>query len=133
MSRSSVNLHLAKLEEMGLVERRVSVDPGTKRQRPTDYILAISDDDSPESETETRPQDVVVPGPKNEHGSVSENEADPCPKNGESRVRILDTKNHGKEPGIEPPPLTPKGGRGRGISRFGVSENVARRVMEGRR
>lgn len=135
MSRSTLNLHLSKLEEIGLIKRHATLDPKTKKQRPTHYTLAMdapesdgqqrqSDGENPVSENETRAQDVAVPGPELGHGSVSENGAEPCPKNRHSRVRKSDSKNLGKEPGIEPPPLAPRGGRGRGPSRFGVSKEV---------
>lgn len=91
MSRSTVNLHLDKLCKMGLIKRVTSIDPQTKRQRPTHYILAL--DGAFEN---------ADPCPKNEHGAVSENQTDPCPKNEQSRVRKMDTKNPVREPGKEP-------------------------------
>lgn len=112
MSRSTLNLHLSKLEDLGLITRHDEVDPKTKRQRPTSYTLAIPEPksggengtdmpDQAESENRTRTQDVVVPSPKTGHGAVSENRTDPCPKNSQSRVRISDTiENLGREPGI---------------------------------
>lgn len=99
MSRSTLNLHLGKLEGLGLIERHDSVDPQTKRQRPTSYTLAISEGHNSVSENKTRAQDVVDPSPEIGHGAVSENRADPCPKNEQSRVRNSDTKeNLGREP-----------------------------------
>lgn len=91
MSRSTVNLHLSKLCDLGLIKRVVSIDPNTKRQRPTHYLLAL--DGAFEN---------AEPCPKTEHGAVSENQTDPCPKNEQSRVRISDTKNPVREPGKEP-------------------------------
>lgn len=91
MSRSTVNLHLDKLCQLGLIKRVASVDPKTRRQRPTHYLLAL--DGALENED---------PCPKPEHGAVSENQTDPCPKNDQSRVRKSDTKNPVREPGKEP-------------------------------
>lgn len=132
MSRSTVNIHLDKLESLGLVRRVTSVDPQTKKQRPTTYVLAFDDPDKTVSENQTRTQDVGVdtqdvaePCPKTGHGAVSEKTEKPCPDFGQSRVRNPDTKNLGREPGIEPTPLTPRE-RGGGRRKFGVPENVIR-------
>lgn len=128
MSRSTVNIHLDKLEEIGLIRRVSSVDPTTRKQRPTSYILAFDDPQKTVSENKTRPQDVdsstpdiAVPCPKTGHGSVSENKTIPCPDFGQSRVRNPDTKNLGREPGIKNTPLSPQGGPRR---KSGVPENV---------
>ncbi len=106
MSRSTLNLHLDKLEEMGLIQRHSDVDPGTKRQRPTHYTLAMDAPAEPKAVSENRTraaQDVVEPCPKTGHGAVSEKPAEPCPNFGESRVLKSDTiENPGKEPGREP-------------------------------
>ncbi|MGC9457825.1 MAG: helix-turn-helix domain-containing protein [Halothiobacillaceae bacterium] len=135
MSRSTLNLHLRKLEDVGLIKRHSTVDPSTKRQRPTHYTLAMDGGEqrAPEprdgigkadSENRTRQQHLAVSSPKTGHGAASENPPDPCPKKRQSRVRKSDTKNHGREPGTEPTPQPPKGGRRREASRFGVSEEV---------
>lgn len=109
MSRSTVNLHLEKLERAGLLRRVQTIDPLTKKQRPTHYELAlegaiqpVSENRTPPQDVESRPQDVAQPCPKTGHGAVSENRTDPCPKNEHSRVRNSDTKNLGREPGKEP-------------------------------
>lgn len=107
MSRSTLNLHLDKLEEAGLIRRIVTVEDTTKRQQPTHYVLAM-DDEKPVSEKKTRTQyvdqpslDIAEPCPKTGHGAVSEKQPEPCPDFGKSRVRISDTykRNPGKEPG----------------------------------
>ncbi|UXU75533.1 MULTISPECIES: helix-turn-helix domain-containing protein [unclassified Paracoccus (in: a-proteobacteria)] len=41
MSRRSVNRHLNELEQRGLIRREERIDPRTKRQRPTRYVLAF--------------------------------------------------------------------------------------------
>ena len=89
MSRSTLNVHLGRLEAMGLIERITSIDPRTKRQLPTAYRLAMDTDIEPVAE----PQDVVAP--------VSGKSPKPCPENRQSRVRNPDT-NPVREPGREP-------------------------------
>ena len=70
MSRSTLNVHLGRLEAMGLIERITSIDPRTKRQLPTAYRLAMDTDIEPVAE----PQDVVAP--------VSGKSPKPCPESG---------------------------------------------------
>lgn len=90
MSRSTLNLHLDKLEELGLIRREQSIDDATKKQRPTRYFFAFEDDEKSVSENRTR-----------EAKAVSEKQQKPCPKNGDSRVLKSDT-NSVREPVIEP-------------------------------
>lgn len=115
MSRSTLNLHLAELERRGLIQRIQRLDERTKRQVSTFYRLAF-DGPFPGSENRTRtidvgeaPQYVVCAvsdietrsGSENRTRSVSEKQAEPCPKNRDFRVRISDT-NPVREPGREP-------------------------------
>ncbi|WP_277022220.1 helix-turn-helix domain-containing protein [Paracoccus hibiscisoli] len=101
MSRSTLNLQLAKLEEMGLLRRHSSIDERTKRQRPTQYILLMDGPPkgSRNDESRVRKSDNAVS--ENGTRSVSEKQAEPCPKNDESRVRKSDT-NPVREPLNEP-------------------------------
>lgn len=89
MSRSTVNLHLNKLEELGLIKRVASRDFATNRQLPTQYILAFEYDFTAEK--------AVSDNCKQDAKAVSENEQKPCPKNDESRVLNSDT-NPVREP-----------------------------------
>lgn len=105
MSRSTLNLHLEKLEWLGLIRRITSIDESTKRQRPTHYVLALDDAEIAVSENKTQTQglvqsslDIVEPCPKIGHGAVSENQQNPCPNFDDYRVRKSDTKNPVKEP-----------------------------------
>lgn len=94
MSRSTVNLHLAALEERGLIRRSTAMDDRTKRQRPTRYVLMLDAQAVYEIRTQTMSE--------NETRAVSELVSDfpePCPKNGESRVRNSDS-NLGREPSV---------------------------------
>jgi len=86
MSRASVNRHLRKLEDAGLVQRVRRIDPRTKKQLNTFYRLSF-DSDFSVSQDDTRP--------------VSQTEPEPCLKSAESRVSNCDT-NPVREPGKEP-------------------------------
>jgi len=107
MSRSTLNLHLAKLEELGLIQRHEDVDERTKRQRPTHYTLAMDDPNEAQAVSENKTRAVS----EIRTHAVSDFRPEPCPKSDESRVRNPDTiENPGKEPGKEP-------GRSRASSR----------------
>lgn len=94
VNRDTVNAHLASLEEMGLIRRVRSVDPQTRRQRPTRYKLAFEDDfelpegGKPEPEGGANPVSEIPTQPAK---AVSEKPAEPCRKNTESRVGNSDT------------------------------------------
>jgi hypothetical protein len=127
ISRSTLNDHIGQLEAVGLLRRVPRIDPVTKRQLPTRYILCFEPGFTPAD---------VVPCPKIGHGdkTVRENPAvadgcgpdalakpepcpdsghgvdteavsgfcpDPCPENGQSRVRNPDT-NLVREPLSKP-------------------------------
>ncbi|MBZ0130237.1 MAG: helix-turn-helix domain-containing protein [Rhodobacteraceae bacterium] len=123
ISRSTLNLHLDQLEATGLLRRVPSIDPVTKRQKPTRYILGfeigyvpdgtdpcpnsghgpLPFDEECRSAAETPPETVNAdqPCPETGHGAVSDFYPDPCPKNSQSRVRNPDT-NLVREPLREP-------------------------------
>lgn len=108
VSRSTLNLHLDELEEAGLIRRVKAIDPATKRQQNTRYILAFETDFIPNEEKPcpktghgTATEHRLEPCPNTGHGAVSEKTVEPCPKSGESRVRISDT-NLVREPLREP-------------------------------
>ena len=127
ISRSTLNDHLGQLEAVGLLRRVPRLDPVTKRQLPTRYILGFEPGFTPvavvpcpeighgEDEgaeigamAEGSPLDAAadaLPCPDFGHGDearpVSDFPADPCPENAESRVRISDT-NPVREPLSKP-------------------------------
>lgn len=103
LSRSALNRHLDELERLGLIRREQRQDRTTKRQQSTLYFFAF--------ETAAKTQDVVVPCPETKHGTVSRKAQEPCPENGESRVRNQDT-NLVKEPVIEPQGAQAREGEG---------------------
>ncbi|QCP87862.1 helix-turn-helix domain-containing protein [Cereibacter sphaeroides] len=144
ISRSTLNGHLGQLEAVGLLRRVPRLDPVTKRQLPTRYILgfepgfipvtavprpeighgeaegAESNDDAGLSPLDDGSD--ALPCPDFGHGScagaVSDFPAEPCPENPESRVRISDT-NPVREP-LSKPVKEEEGAQ----AREGVSDEV---------
>lgn len=84
ISRASLNTHLDKLEQAGLIRRERRLDNDTKRQRTTRYFLGFEEDFA------------LKPCPDSGHGSGAE----PCPDFTKSRVQNLDTNPVSKEPVI---------------------------------
>ena len=127
ISRSTLNEHLALLETASLIRRVQRLNPGTKRQMPTRYILAFEpgfaqdrptpcpeighggdrQDDMPFSspentvENSASPVDTLTPCPETGRGAVSEIRPKPCPENASSRVRNPDS-NLVREPVSKP-------------------------------
>lgn len=127
ISRSTLNEHLARLEASGLLRRVPRIDPATKRQMATRYILGFEEGfasggavPSPKtsdgetsvyggrehvSESPSQADARVEPCPETTHGDparpVSGFCPDLCPENAQSRVRNLDT-NLVREPLREP-------------------------------
>jgi hypothetical protein len=127
ISRSTLNDHLGQLEAVGLLRRVPRLDPVTKRQLPTRYILGFEPGFTPvavvpcpesghgENEGAERIDDADVcdvdgtadalPCPDFGHGNgaeaVSDFPAEPCPENAPSRVRNPDT-NLVREPLSKP-------------------------------
>ncbi|MGP9805979.1 helix-turn-helix domain-containing protein [Paracoccus sp. NSM] len=127
ISRSTLNDHLGQLEAVGLLRRVQRLDPVTKRQLPTRYILGFEpgftsvavvprpeighgDGDGAEIADKAEGSAVhaaadALPCPDFGHGdegeAVSEFPGNPCPENAESRVRNPDT-NPVREPLSKP-------------------------------
>ena len=127
ISRSTLNDHIGQLEATGLLRRIPRIDPKTKRQLPTRYILGFEPGfipadvvPCPETGHGCSPQGLDVetaaeiapiaansvgPRPDLGHGidakPVSGFCPDPCPENGQSRVRNPDT-NLVREPLSKP-------------------------------
>ena len=101
VSRSQLNVHLAELEDVGLIKRQRRVDPRTKRQLRTRYLLGFEDDFGKEPldpEQGLRPETghgfedagadlFAEPGPEIRHGPGPESGHG----NGKSRVRNPDS------------------------------------------
>ena len=97
ISRAGLNTHLAKLEQRGLLRRVRRIDPITKRQMSTRYILGFEEEfappprgDSGPETSEIRPFDMANPCPESGHGGRGEkanvnsdfsnnSASDPCP------------------------------------------------------
>ncbi|MDV7202257.1 helix-turn-helix domain-containing protein [Roseovarius sp. 10] len=127
ISRSTLNDHLTLLESAGLIRRVQRLNPSTKRQMPTRYILAFEPGftqdravpgpktghgfdathtgEAEDSEITAISKDNAVDNPhlcpKSTHGAVSDFDPDPCPENADSRVRNPDS-NLVREPVKEP-------------------------------
>ncbi|AMY71301.1 helix-turn-helix domain-containing protein [Frigidibacter mobilis] len=127
ISRSTLNDHLGQLEAVGLLRRVSRIDPVTKRQLPTRYILGFEPGFTPAKPTPCPESghghdaarkcsdaalDLAInapagalPCPESGHGSgaraVSDFCPEPCPENGQSRVRNPDT-NLVREPLSKP-------------------------------
>ena len=127
ISRSTLNEHLDHLEAEKLLRRVPRIDPVTKRQMPTRYILMFEDDFAPHDpepcpetghgvspvgydaetacEIAATPANSTEPCPEIAHGIAAEPVSgicpDPCPEKAESRVRNPDT-NLVREPLSKP-------------------------------
>ena len=127
ISRSTLNEHLAQLEVGGLLRRVPRLDPVTKRQLPTRYILGFEPGFTPADVipcpeighgdwalghgVETAPEYdstnaiPAEPCPEITHGNPAEAVSgiclEPCPENDQSRVRNPDT-NLVREPLSKP-------------------------------
>jgi hypothetical protein len=127
ISRSTLNDHIGQLEAAGLLRRIPRIDPATKRQLPTRYILCFEPGFTPadvvpcpeigHGDNTLRENPSVADGcgpetladpdpcPNSGHGidaqAVSGFCPEPCPENGQSRVRNPDT-NLVREPLSKP-------------------------------
>ncbi|OUS03988.1 hypothetical protein A9Q96_16915 [Rhodobacterales bacterium 52_120_T64] len=104
ISRSTLNLHLIRLESAGLLRRMTRINPVSKRQMSTRYFLGFEDDYPTKSGGKTpdpEPQYAEKPCLVSGHGAVSDLEPEPCPKNSDYRVLNSDT-NPVREPLREP-------------------------------
>lgn len=110
MARSGVNLVLRQLENAGLISRHQSVDPKTRKQRPTRYMLAFEKGFKPRDPDQCLPGvspptpcpdtghgNTPEPCPDTGHGPVSTFPPEPCPLSGQSRV-LLSGHKPVKEP-----------------------------------
>ena len=124
ISRAGLNTHLVLLERIGLLRRGRRIDPASKRQMSTRYILGFEDDfgtgpgnlasESPcpesghgsdgEDKSDNSALDADArkkPCPDSRHGAVSRKQPEPCPEKRQSRVQKLDT-NSVREPLSKP-------------------------------
>ena len=120
ISRAGLNTHLDLLERVGLLRRERRIDPATKRQMSTRYILGFEDDfgpgpenlatESPCPDSGHRPdgedksdnsafdaEACKKPCPDSRHGAVSRKPPEPWAEKRQCRVQNLDT-NSVREP-----------------------------------
>jgi len=137
MSRATINRHLNDLEEAGLLNRVQRINPVTKKQLSTHYVLALDFAAPPiiefaVSQTATRDLPVQTENVEPDRVSdcdtvpVSQKTAIPCLKKGHSRVSNCDT-NPVIEPVREPSPYPPLEKKA-AVSRFGVSAGVLKKL-----
>lgn len=108
VSRRTVGSALDSLEEKGLIRRERRVDPRTRRQMTTRYILAFEPEFTQEPCAEsahgaegTEKEQEAGPCAESAHGSRVQSATEPCAIHDESRVQILHT-NLVREPLREP-------------------------------
>ena len=81
VSRSGLNNHLAHLERCGLMRRERRIDPISKRQMSTRYILGFEDGFTP----------VVSAAATRSPADIGSAEEKPCPNSGHGSGHLLDT------------------------------------------
>ncbi|WLR92927.1 helix-turn-helix domain-containing protein [Shinella zoogloeoides] len=87
--RSTLNVYLKELEDMGLIVREQRREKGSNRMDRTRYRFPFEPDFPAKTEEK--------PGPDSGHGPVSRNRPEPSPENGKSHVQNLDS-NPVREP-----------------------------------
>lgn len=96
ISRASLNVHLEKLEQAGLIRRERRHSEGAHRRQSTRYFLAFEPEFSAQAELPLAAENRPDPCPDSRHG----NRQKPCPDFAKSRVQNLDTNPVSKEPVI---------------------------------
>ncbi len=150
ISRSTLNEHLGQLEAVGLLRRVPRLDPVTKRQLPTRYILGFEPGFTPVAgspcpeighgedegaeigdgadvcEVDGMANSLPCPdfGHGDDAGAVSDFPENPCPEKAESRVRISDT-NPVREP-LSKPVKEEEGAQ----AREAISDEVFRDLLD---
>jgi hypothetical protein len=96
ISRASLNVHLDKLEQAGLIRRERRHSEGAHRRQSTRYFLAFEPEFSTHEELPLGAENRPDPCPESRHG----NRQKPCPDFAKSHVQNLDTNPVSKEPVI---------------------------------
>lgn len=96
ISRASLNTHLAKLEQAGLIRRERRHSEGAHRRQSTRYFLAFEPEFSAQAELPLDSKSEADPCPESRHGNGQK----PCPDFAKSHVQNLDTNLVSKEPVI---------------------------------
>ena len=96
ISRASLNTHLDKLEQAGLIRRERRHSEGAHRRQSTRYFLAFEPEFSAQAELPLAAENRPDPCPDSRHGKGQK----PCPDFAKSHVQNLDTNLVSKEPVI---------------------------------
>lgn len=96
ISRASLNTHLDKLEQAGLIRRERRHSEGAHRRQSTRYFLAFEPEFSAQAELPFAAENRPDPCPESRHGNGQK----PCPDFAKSHVQNLDTNLVSKEPVI---------------------------------
>ncbi len=96
ISRASLNTHLDKLEQAGLIRRERRHSEGAHRRQSTRYFLAFEPEFSAQAELPLAAENRPDPCPESRHGNGQK----PCPDFAKSHVQNLDTNHVSKEPVI---------------------------------
>jgi hypothetical protein len=94
ISRASLNVHLDKLEQAGLIRRERRHSEGAHRRQSTRYFLAFEPEFSAQVELPLDPRNRPFPCPESRHGKGQK----PCPDFAKRHVQNLDTNLVSKEP-----------------------------------
>jgi len=96
ISRASLNTHLDKLEQAGLIRRERRHSEGAHRRQSTRYFLGFEPEFSAQPELPLGAEKGPDPCPESRHGNGQK----PCPDLAKSHVQNLDTNLVSKEPVI---------------------------------
>lgn len=96
ISRTSLNVHLDKLERAGLIRRGRRHSEGAHRRQSTRYFLGFEPEFSAQTELPLAAENRPDPCPDSRHGNGQK----PCPVLAKSHVLNLDTNLVSKEPVI---------------------------------
>lgn len=96
ISRASLNVHLDKLQQAGLIRRERRHSEGAHRRQSTRYFLAFEPEFSAQPDLPLGAENRPDPCPESRHGNGQK----PCPDFAKSHVQNLDTNLVSKEPVI---------------------------------
>jgi hypothetical protein len=94
ISRASLNTHLDKLEQAGLIRRERRHSEGAHRRQSTRYFLGFEPEFSAQAELPLAAENRPDQCPESRHGKGQK----PCPDFAKSHVQNLDTNLVSKEP-----------------------------------
>lgn len=102
VSNGTLNNALGSIEEKGLIRRNRSIDPVTKRQRATRYILGFEIEKPQEPTPVSGDGNTPEPTPEFGVGAVSKNRGEPTPKKRGFRLQPVGDVEPVREPVTNP-------------------------------